>query len=125
MWFSEDFDLDRLLEEKKALLVEPQLRFLWQHEEVLTEYLEKASLRFGRKFTWGLEGICFHPARLKLAGWRRLTVKETSCRLDYATEADLCAGLDFFLDQLCAAPDGRMFLPCGIWDFNPEKKEEK
>ena len=115
MYFSEDFDLDALVAEEKALIVKPQIRFLWQHKEFLESYLKKASERFGVSFEFGLEGICLHPWCHAETERHKLTVTPTYARVDYPSFAGPEKGLDFYFDQLCVAPDGRMFVPCGTW----------
>ncbi len=115
MEFTKDFDLDRLLEEKKILVVKPQIRFLWQDADLLEEYRQKAAERFGVPFVWGFDGVCFRPFRTYEAGWWRLTVTETFCRIDYTDGESLRRGLDFCFDHWCVTPDGVMFLPCGVW----------
>ena len=120
MEISKDFDLDRLLEEKKILLVKPQIRHLWQDAEILSEYLKKGEERFGVPFEWGFDGICLHPVRVFPDGWWKLIVADEYCRLDYTDEASLRKGLDFCFDHWCALPDGVMFLPCGVWENGKE-----
>ena len=120
MDFSADFDLDALIAEEKALIVKPQIRFLWQHKQLLESYLEKASQRLGISFSFGYDGICLHPWRGGNPTRRKLTVTPSFCRLDYGSEEALCRGLDFFLERFCIAPDGRTFLPCGVWDWKEE-----
>ncbi len=112
----QDFDLDFALEEKTVLQVLPQLRFLWQTKAVTEEYLSVYTEKTGVKFEYGYDGICLQENRNRVSAWWRLTVGETYCRLNFGGEDGLRAGLDFTLTLWNIAPDGRMYLPVGVWD---------
>ncbi len=64
---------------------------------------------------FGLDGICLHPWCHAETERHKLTVTPTYARVDYPSFAGPEKGLDFYFDQLCVAPDGRMFVPCGTW----------
>ncbi len=116
MEYLQDFDLDSALEEKTALAVRPQLRFLWQTASVTDEYLKVYGAEIGVPFSYGYDGICLQESRKQPPAWWRLTVGETYCRLNFGGEEGLRAGLDFALTLWKIVPDGRMFLPVGVWD---------